>query len=129
MLAMPGSREYSRLSVMSKLGFKVSKLTNASKANFYPRPKVDSIVIHIKPVTKQVNIEEASIINLLMVHKKKLLRNAIVDSCKSLQISRSEAREIAESISESNKRVFQLEPSKLVEIAKEIEDMLYKMRT
>jgi len=128
MLAMPGTREYSKLSVMSRLGFKVFKLMNVSKSNFYPKPKVDSTIIYIKPIPKQINIEEASIINLLMIHKRKLLRNAVIDSCKSLQLSKDEARNIAESLHESNKRVFKLEPSKLVETAKSIENMLYNMR-
>ena len=128
MLAMPGTREYSKLSVMSKLGFKISKLMNVSKADFYPKPKVDSTIIYIKPIPKQISIREASIINLLMVHKRKLLHNAVVDSCKSLQLSKDEARNIAKSLPESNKRVFQLEPSKLVATAKSIENSLREIR-
>ena len=52
-IAKFGSRNYSRLSIITKSRFKVSNYFYVSKNCFFPKPKVDSIVIEFQPVIKK----------------------------------------------------------------------------
>ncbi len=57
MLAPPGSRDYSRLSATVGFLAKVKKLMLVSKSNFWPQPKVDSMILDIIPQQKPPNWE------------------------------------------------------------------------
>lgn len=121
MLAEPGSKKYSRLSVTTQLSFKAYRMMDVPRNNFYPVPKVDSSIVYLKPVTENVpGKQELTVIALLMEHKKKLLRNALIDSSASLSLSDSKARALAESLSLKEKRVFTLTPNELADSASEI---------
>ncbi|MDE1833572.1 MAG: ribosomal RNA small subunit methyltransferase A, partial [Candidatus Micrarchaeota archaeon] len=50
MMAEPGTREYSKLSVVSALQFRLTKIFDVSPNNFYPEPSVTSTVVFLKPV-------------------------------------------------------------------------------
>jgi len=54
---------------------------------------------------------------MLMVHKKKTLRNALIDSSRSLGIEKSVMRELADSLDGSDIRPLHMEPEKLLEVA------------
>jgi 16S rRNA (adenine1518-N6/adenine1519-N6)-dimethyltransferase len=49
LLALPGMREYRPISVLSQLCFEVNRVSVASPRSFYPKPKVLSEVITIRP--------------------------------------------------------------------------------
>lgn len=114
MLATVGSRKYSRLSVMSALLLEVESIAEVKAELFYPKPRVDSEIIHIKPLMREISEEDASLIKLLMEHKKKKLRNAVIDSSSQLGISKEQARELADSFSNSEERVFRIAPEDLL---------------
>lgn len=120
MLAKAGTREYSRLSVVSKLRFQVHRLMSVGPERFYPRPKVDSEVVYVKPIGKSLDGDTSSTISLLMMHKKKKLRNAIIDSAGALGLEKSDAAEIADSMSDRDSRVFQMEPEAILDAAKRV---------
>ncbi|MEM3827207.1 MAG: 16S rRNA (adenine(1518)-N(6)/adenine(1519)-N(6))-dimethyltransferase RsmA [Candidatus Micrarchaeaceae archaeon] len=117
MLATVGSRNYSRLSVMSALLLDVERIAEVPAEKFFPKPRVDSEIIHVKPLDRQVSAEEARIIKLLMEHKKKRLRNSIIDSSKALGLSKESARNIAGNVENSGERVFRLPPQELLFLA------------
>ncbi|MEM4034492.1 MAG: 16S rRNA (adenine(1518)-N(6)/adenine(1519)-N(6))-dimethyltransferase RsmA [Candidatus Micrarchaeaceae archaeon] len=121
MLAKPGTRKYSRLSVTSQLSFNMTKITGVPKGNFRPVPKVDSIIIYMKPKSK-LSEKDARLITLIMQHKKKTLRNAIEEAAKNMGIGKEKAKEMAESIAGTmqNERAFKLNPEELLEIARQI---------
>lgn len=127
MLAEPGTSTYSRLSVMSHLGMRVTKIIDVKKGNFSPVPKVDSSVIYIKPLKNEVSDEDAYMINLLMQHKKKTLRNAFIDSRHSMHITKDEAVKISERLSNNGSRIFTMSPEEILSYAKEILHMLSQM--
>jgi len=120
MLAKSGTEKYSRLSVYSQLSFSMTKIMDVSKGNFRPMPKVDSAIIYLKPKGNKISKDIAYIISMLMQHKKKELRNALVDSCESLGISKEKARNIANSIEKQNKRVYKMDPEEILQAAAEI---------
>jgi len=56
----------------------------------------------------------------LMQHKKKELKNAIVDSAKQLGLSKEEAAKLASMLANKEKRVFKMSPDELLSTANEI---------
>ncbi len=127
MLAKPGTKKYSKLSVMMALTNKVTQIMRVSRSNFYPVPKVDSIIILVKPLGRSINPKISSIIGMLMEHKKKRLKNAIADSSKYLGVSKEAAARISGRISNKEDRVFKLMPEQILETAGRIERELKNM--
>ena len=127
MLAEPGTKDYSRLSVMSHLCVRVTKILDVKKGNFSPIPRVDSAVIYMKPLKTEITREESQIINLLMQHKKKRLRNAFIDSRHSLGIAKDAAASMSEKLSNNEARLFAMTPDDILSTAREILLLLSQM--
>ncbi|MDE1857139.1 MAG: ribosomal RNA small subunit methyltransferase A [Candidatus Micrarchaeota archaeon] len=127
MLAQPGSSEYSKLSVMTALRCSVTYIMDVPRGSFYPVPKVDSAVVYLKPKEVNGTREDWRVIGLLMEHKKKTLRNALVDSRGALGLTKGKARELAEDLgSLSEFRCFKLGPKELLSAAKSIAPKIIK---
>ena len=77
--ALPGSREYSSLSVFLNYYFDVHKLLDVSKHVFLPKPNVDSIVIELKKKNKHYDVLDLKLFFQLIrdsfKQKRKTLRN------------------------------------------------------
>ena len=78
LVARPGSRIYSRISVTSQYYYEIKILREVSRGLFSPPPKVDSsfVMIKKKDVSPLTECED-TLLNLLFTHKKRTLRNAI----------------------------------------------------
>ncbi|VVB77191.1 putative ribosomal RNA small subunit methyltransferase A [uncultured archaeon] len=124
MSAEPGSRKYSRLSVMSQLGFSVTKIMDVPRGNFNPAPKVDSIILYIKPKDREITSGEKEMINLLMQHKKKTVRASVLDSFVRLGVGRKLLGEMIRGMQEGELRVFQMDPEEILALAKKLEVIL-----
>ena len=120
MLAKPGSRNYSRLSVMFQLCFTYTKMMPVSKGSFRPVPKVDSVVVYVKPKSNVLSFSEKMVINAIMQHKKKTVRNAILDSRRQFKMDTEQLVRLAGSIKEKESRVFKLTPEGISGIAREL---------
>lgn len=117
MVATPGTKSYSRLSVESSLRFKVYRVREVPPSCFHPRPHVDSEIVYLVPKNVDIDAGADKMITMLMVHKKKTLRNALIDSSRSLGIEKSVMRELADSLDGSDIRPLHMEPEKLLEVA------------
>jgi 16S rRNA (adenine1518-N6/adenine1519-N6)-dimethyltransferase len=124
MLAPEDTDNYSKLSVISSLSFSITKIMNVPRGNFRPIPKVDSAIIYLKP--KEVNITgvEMHIINALMQHKKKTVRNAMMDCEREFGKSKHEMSSVMEKLYIKDQRVFKLSPKELLAVAKELSENL-----
>jgi 16S rRNA (adenine1518-N6/adenine1519-N6)-dimethyltransferase len=127
MLAAPGTRKYSKLSVMSQLNFSITKIMDVERGNFSPVPKVDSAILYIKPREREISARERELVNLLMQHKKKTVRNAVIDSERQIGVNKKELAGIADGLRERKLRVFQMAPEELLALAKELEVTLGKL--
>lgn len=127
MVAKPGTRDYSHLSVMFQLGFSYTKLVEVSRGSFRPIPKVDSVVIYIKPKGDVLGEPEKRIISAMMQHKKRTVRNALVDSCSYLGIANRQMRQIAGSVAERESRVFKLSPERVLAVARSVSTRMSSM--
>lgn len=124
MLAEPGERSYSKLSVMSSLMYRIVKIMDVSRGCFRPIPKVDSVVIYLQPKEVEITDREHLIIGLLMQHKKKTIRVAILDSRKALGIDQAKLIALADKVKENQRRLFKISPKEILLLAREIETLL-----
>jgi 16S rRNA (adenine1518-N6/adenine1519-N6)-dimethyltransferase len=123
MLATPGTRSYSRLSVLSSLQLRVTEIMDVKAGNFDPKPEIDSEIIFIKPTERKLSREETDVITALMQHKKKTLRRALIDSRASFNATKVEMDKISGMIGSEDRRVFMLDPEELLKLAKKLIDI------
>jgi 16S rRNA A1518/A1519 N6-dimethyltransferase RsmA/KsgA/DIM1 with predicted DNA glycosylase/AP lyase activity len=121
-MAEPGSRGYGRLSVSAQLLFEMETLALVDRRSFNPAPKVDSCIISLKRTGTKISQEEEAVLGAIFSHKKKSLRNAIVDARESIFRSRDKAAasRVALSIKYSERKVFTLSPAEALEAARGI---------
>lgn len=124
MVAKPGDKNYSRLSVMVQAKVDVNLVERIGRGAFYPKPKVDSAVIVMEPKPKNEQIElNENLVKALFQHKRKLANKALKDSHHMLGLTKEGLKKfkpIIERIPHANKRVFQLSIGEI----KDIEDYL-----
>ena len=77
-IACLGSKNYSRLSIITKSRLKILNYFYVSRNCFFPKPKVDSIVIEFKPIIrKDINFKSINsleyITNVFFSNKRKMI--------------------------------------------------------
>ncbi|WP_297536349.1 16S rRNA (adenine(1518)-N(6)/adenine(1519)-N(6))-dimethyltransferase RsmA [Thermococcus sp.] len=126
MVAKPGDRNYSRLSMMVQAKANAELVERIGRGAFWPRPKVDSAVVVVEPKPKHERLElDENLVKALFQHRRSTVASALKKSAHMLGIDKGKLRELKDvlnSIPYSNKRVFQLGPAEV----KEIEERLKK---
>jgi 16S rRNA (adenine1518-N6/adenine1519-N6)-dimethyltransferase len=120
MMAEHDTRNYSRLSVISSLTFRITKIMDVPRGHFRPIPKVDSCIIYLKPKEVKITGAEMKVISALMQHKKKTVRNAMMDCEREFGKSKAEMSELMNGIVMKDQRVFKLEPGEILSIASQL---------
>jgi 16S rRNA (adenine1518-N6/adenine1519-N6)-dimethyltransferase len=120
MTAAPGTGSYSRLSVEAGLRFKVYRVREVPPTCFHPRPHVDSEIIYLVPKNIEIEKETDRVITMLMIHKKKTLRKALIDSSRTLGLEKSVLADIASQLKDSKIRPFHMEPERILEVAGQV---------
>lgn len=83
LIAKPGTKNYSRLSVSTYCRADAKILEYVSRHVFYPVPKVSSAIVKLVPKTNPLSVDENSFQNLLrglFAHRRKSVSNAIFHS-------------------------------------------------
>lgn len=124
MVASPGDRNYSRLSVMMYLYSEVEILFDVSENDFFPKPKVASAVIKMKPkINVDIDPLFLDVTRAMFQHKKKKIRNALIDSYHEIAyMDKSELKTIISQLDQNmmNERVFKMSPEELLKISNDI---------
>lgn len=126
MVAGPNTRDYSRLSVMSQLNFKIDLLETVSKGSFYPVPEVDSAIVLLAQRRHKLDEFYKNVINLLFQHKRKSVRNALLDSSYYLRLDKNKIKEICENIANKDKRVISLSREEIFEVASKLKEVMQR---
>ena len=126
MLAKPPSDNYSKLSVFCGLQFNITYIMDIPQNNFYPEPKVGSALVYLKPKKLKIKKKSMEVLSFLMMHKKKKLRNALLDSVRLIGVDKESVAAIIPGIPNVDKRPFQLSPEQLLEISDYISKELDK---
>ena len=127
MVAKPGESNYSRLSLMMHFCADTDILFEVSKHCFFPEPKISSAVIKLIP--KKSNIDEFFVktSRALFQHKKKKVRNALLDSFHEIaDMDKKEAKETVSKLDERllSARVVKLEPNDVMAICEELKSLI-----
>jgi 16S rRNA (adenine1518-N6/adenine1519-N6)-dimethyltransferase len=83
--AKPGSRDYSRLSVMINLKAKCKYLKTIKPSSFLPAPKIQSSLVTIQRKNEKLVEDEtgfSQFVTLLFSHKKKIVRSVLSNTLK-----------------------------------------------
>lgn len=124
LVARPGERNYSRLSLMVQASAKVELVERIGRGAFWPKPKVDSAVVVIEPKPKSERIElDENLVKALFQHRRSTVASALKKSAHMLGIDRKglkAIRDVLNAVPHGEKRVFQLN----VEEVKEVEGFL-----
>ena len=116
MVAKPGTKEYSRLSVMSQLSFELKFLQRVPKNCFLPTPKVNSAIVMIKPKREKLDKISKELINLLFQHKNKTVRSSLLCSSRNMKINKRELTQLMEKLPFKERRVFSLAQKEILEL-------------
>jgi 16S rRNA (adenine1518-N6/adenine1519-N6)-dimethyltransferase len=124
MVAKPGDRNYSRLSLMVQAKAYAELVERIGRGAFWPRPKVDSAVVVLEPKPRGERIElDENLVRALFQHRRSTVLAALKKSHHMLGLDREGFKRVRKTLSympHAERRVFQLTP---VEV-KDIEEFL-----
>jgi len=127
--ALPGTKNYGRLTVTVYYHADVDLLDFIPKEFFWPTPKVNSMIVRLKPRKPPFHVEnEESFFNFVravFTQKNKKLRNAVKTFFSSINISRSIYAQLTNSIPFHYRRVREMSPE---EIALVFNDLVKRLR-
>jgi len=108
----------SRLTIMSHTLCDSRPVMKVPPTSFFPRPKVNSMVVQIIPNKKfDVNDNYKTVVTSILTHKRKTVRNALVDSRESFNKGKDEMRIIADNSPHRDARGRELDIYKIKEIS------------
>ena len=117
MVALPGNKKYSRLSVMTYYRANCTILEHVPRTAFFPVPKVDSCIIKIIPIGKRFEVNEElfeKVVSALFSHRRKKIKNALL-------ISGLVNEEKIKEIPFADMRVENLSAEKIAELCRKLE--------
>ena len=127
MVAFPGIKDYSRLTILVSYYSKCEVIKNISKGVFRPPPKVDSSLVKIVPKSVKRDDKLFEVVKLLFMHKNKKVINALIDSRQFLKIKdKNELKAILPKLLKKlgEKKVFYLELDELQKIKEHIGELV-----
>jgi 16S rRNA (adenine1518-N6/adenine1519-N6)-dimethyltransferase len=118
-----GSKDYGRLTVTTYYFADAEPLEHVSRKMFYPSPKVDSMVVRLKPKKPPFRVEEEvffELVRVMFTQRNKKVRNAVIPFLRKRKIIGKEAIRLADSLLFHHKRVRKLAPEGFGALANEI---------
>lgn len=126
LVATPGTKDYSRLSVATYYYASARILETLPPEVFYPKPKVNSAIVELKPKKPPFKVDENFFFNVvrgLFIHKNKTVKKALFHS---LPMEKNRRRSIIENFDKHmlERRVFQLTPEEIADMANSLKKVL-----
>lgn len=129
--ASTGSKDYGRLTVTTYYRADVEILDAIPKESFWPSPKVDSLIIRLKPRGPPFRVMDEKVffdvVRAIFTQKNKKLRNAIIPFFGRFRLPSKEAIKIADSLPFRDRRPRELSPEEIGLVADEIVRELRKI--
>ncbi len=127
MVAEPGDKNYSRLSLMVQARTHAEIAERIGRGAFWPKPEVDSAVVVLTPKPREERIElNENLVRALFQHRGSTVLSALKKSHHMLGLNREGFKRMRKelgSLPHGEKRVFKLSPEEI----KEIEEVLSGM--
>lgn len=119
-VAAPGDSEYGYFSFRMNYFFIPVKAGVISSRNYYPEPDVDTAVMKLFPGKERHGVEEEDeflgFAKALFTHRRKKVRNAVVDARNMLDKEKGELKDLRDDLPYSEEKVFQLDVRQVHEI-------------
>ncbi|MHA1582392.1 MAG: 16S rRNA (adenine(1518)-N(6)/adenine(1519)-N(6))-dimethyltransferase RsmA [Candidatus Baldrarchaeia archaeon] len=123
--AQPGTKDYGRLTVAVYYKAEVRILEKVSKTAFYPKPKVDSAIVLLKPKAKLLRVVNEEfflhVVRDLFSYRNKMLKKALSHLFSRKRLKKEEVKRIIDILEKRNispqKRIYTLSPAEFVDIA------------
>ncbi len=118
-VASPGESEFNFFSFKMSYFFIPVKAGEISSINYYPEPEVDTAVLKLFPEKYSDLDEEEEFLNFakaLFTHRRKKVRNAVVDARNILGEEKDVLKEIRDELPHSEKKVYELEVVEMQEV-------------
>jgi 16S rRNA (adenine1518-N6/adenine1519-N6)-dimethyltransferase len=81
LLAPPGGKDYGILSVLMQYHFRLERLFSLGPNNFYPAPKVDSVVLRLQPLLPELPVVDEELLKQVVkaafATRRKTLKNSL----------------------------------------------------
>lgn len=128
-VAKNGSKNYSRISVMSQYFFnpKIEHIVGTNA--FYPQPKVNSAIVTLSPRKDRPKVIDEELffrlVRGLFAHKNQKVSKAFEHSKREFNLDKKKLRETGRSLKFANMKVRDLYIENLAEMANQIHDLLY----
>lgn len=124
MVAEPGTRDYSRLSVMLHFLAEVQIVDHLKPGCFFPRPRVDSAVVTVRPTGFSLPALFEDVCRALFQHRKKKTSKSLRESFHEIKAD-LDFNDVLDVLPSEilEKRVFQLKPEEILEIAERMEEL------
>ena len=118
MVAAAGTKDYSRLSVMTQLYFKPIFLKLVPRGYFAPMPEVDSAIVYLTKTETKLDIKRDKFIEHLFSHGKNTLHAAL--KAREMKELYPDATEAAQKLGLERRRVFSLRIDELLSLFSEM---------
>jgi len=130
LVAEPGSDDYGRLTVMAYYRADVELLEPVPRGKFWPRPDVDSMAVKLvrRPAPFEVRDEALfkALTRGLFSHRNKTVRRALRLALTALGMDEVVARKLADGAPHRARRVRELSPEELAELADYVAGQMLK---
>ncbi|PIZ91694.1 16S rRNA methyltransferase, partial [Candidatus Micrarchaeota archaeon CG_4_10_14_0_2_um_filter_55_9] len=123
LVAVPGSSNWSRLSVMTQARASAEIVGFVPRTCFKPVPRVDSAIVLLKARKKQLALNP-KLVQLLFQHKNQSVKNALIHSHGALGLAKDEARALAEKLPLVGRRVRTLSLEEIVLLSTSLNPLL-----
>jgi len=125
-VAAPEDPNYNFFSFKMSYYFVPVKSSVISSENYYPEPEVDTAVLKLYPGRERYDVDNEEefmqFAKALFTHRRKKLRNALVDARNMIGDDKDSLKQIRDDIPHSEEKVFHLDVKKMHEAFMEYED-------
>lgn len=122
--ARSGSREYGRISVMLQSKAQAEYQLKVPRSSFYPKPRVDSALVTIKPLQEKPTIKNQELfvhlVRTLFTQRRRKLTGVLARYLKARYTAKISSLEMGGQM--ADKRVYELSPTELVNLSNQIAD-------
>ena len=128
LVAEPGSEDYGRLTITTYYRADVELLEPVPRDRFWPQPDVDSMAIRLTSRPAPFRVEDEALFlaltRALFSHRNKLVKRALRLALASLGMDEQEARRLALGAPHADRRVRELAPEDVAELANYVAERL-----
>jgi 16S rRNA (adenine1518-N6/adenine1519-N6)-dimethyltransferase len=124
MAALPGAKNYGRLSVTSQTYFEIELLDIVPPSAFSPPPKVHSAIIQLVRTGRGITGEDGGLIAAIFCHRRQSVRKAVFNSRVTLGISKEKAHDIGKRVKYAERKVFTLDVGEVALLCQSLRSLM-----